>query len=417
MGDVTNDGRVDVVVFGAAPAQHTVAVNSGGGVFVVNAALSAALSALAFVGVTDASVGDVDNDGRLDVFVTSSVRMQSWLLLNNGSGVFVAPPPSSPLYAWYGVFVTGAPVLVDVNGDGALDVPAAGLLHPVVNATSRRNLYVTLVGRNRRWNQHGAVVCVTPTTATPPTPTCRVVDGGGGSGQTPYTLAVGVANASWVYDVDVVFVGGHAHNRSTAAAFGSVAVTGSAVVLRDVPAIRSVVVAPTVGRLVAGDSVNVTVTAQWGESTLVPSPDTTACCFVNGVNVRSSFQSVGGGVYTLSYVVSPGDSDVFLSPPMTRIALVDAHFVDAASDSAGVALTSASWTQFSIDTHPPAVTLTCGSWNDTVRPTNYELLCVSCGIATNESALGCTVHYTLNDDPTVRTAVSTSKITGTVRGR
>jgi hypothetical protein len=47
----------------------------------------------------------------------------------------------------------------------------------------------------------------------------------------------------------------------------------------------------------------------------------------------------------------------------------------------------------SVDTHPPSVTFTCGPSNATVRPTNGDVVCVSCGRESEESALGCSVYY------------------------
>ena len=51
-----------------------------------------------------------------------------------------------------------------------------------------------------------------------------------------------------------------------------------------------------------------------------------------------------------------------------------------------------------MDTHAPLVTFTCVSWNNTVRPTANETICMNCGLATDESVLGCRILYSVVSD-------------------
>ena len=160
-------------------------------------------------------------------------------------------------------------------------------------------------------------------------------------------------------------------------------------------AVATVAVYPTRGRLVVGSVVTVIVTAQWNEVGLVA--DSSSCCLVTGVNVSSSFYSFGNGSYALQYVVAEGNLDVFQNPPSLQLALRDKTVLTAVSDVVTVPTASPllTYSGFSIDTHPPTVSFTCVAWNNTVRSTNYETLCVSCGVATNESLLGCSIFYQL----------------------
>ena len=91
-------------------------------------------------------------------------------------------------------------MFVDVNGDGALDVPSIGFINPLLvqGASARRLtagsslLYVRVVDRSGGLSQYGAVVCATEA-ATAVSLGCRAVDGGGGGGQTVYDVPFGLA--------------------------------------------------------------------------------------------------------------------------------------------------------------------------------------------------------------------------------
>ena len=389
-GDINNDGTIDIVVL-CADGSSTGLLQLSSGTFVVlpnpfRGIGSAVLSSQAAV-----TLFDVDNDGDVDAFVSTL-----GMLVNNGSGSFVY---NGSMLAGVNVSSPVAAVAVDVNGDGALDVPAVGFVNALPANVAARRLMIRLLSRGGGWNQFGARVCIRAATGAAFV-ACRVVDGGvaGGSAgsQSVYDVHFGVPERDVGYDVEAAFVNGHRHNKTTARKWGGLtpAVSGNVTVLSDVPVVAAAVVVPTSGLLVAGSVVTVVMTALWNEGALVPDPS--SCCVVNGVNVSSSFVSFGNGSYTLRYVVSAGDADVFRSAPSLQLALRDRTHVAAVSDVVDTtAQPSWMFSGFSIDTHAPQVTFTCVAWNNTVRPTNYETLCVSCGAATNESVLGCSVYYQL----------------------
>jgi hypothetical protein len=68
------------------------------------------------------AVGDADGDGDMDAFASGAAGVNNTLWLNSGRGVFAAA-----LGLALGVGPV-APVFVDVNGDGRMDVPAVGHL-------------------------------------------------------------------------------------------------------------------------------------------------------------------------------------------------------------------------------------------------------------------------------------------------
>jgi hypothetical protein len=104
-------------------------------------------------------------------------------------------------------------------------------------------------------------------------------------------------------------------------------------------------------------------------------------------------------------------------PPLPRwpsLTLTDPAFPSAISDPAHTQLWTNPFHAFNIDTHAPAVTFPCFSWNDTVRPTNDEALCVSCGDHSNETVLGCSVWWQLVS-PGLR-APTLARLTGVTSG-
>ena len=330
-----------------------------------------------------------------------------WL---NAPGATTSPVFTTAL-TWPSPTIT--PLLVDVNSDGYLDFPAAGFIAPLGLLTGQSaavvtaSLYVRMLGRNGAMNQHGGTVCLVARTPQAPltrTTACRVVDTGGGavSGQSPYDVHIGVnvGVGSSVVGVDVIarFVTGHVHNATTMAGLANVSVfalpaaTSSSspsvlpptIVIRDVPAIVAVTVAPTAGLLPVGSTLTVTLTAAWRETGLLPSPS--RCCFINGVNVSGSFRDVGDGVYSLTYRVAAGDGDVVQARPQLLAVLADGQYRTVVTDAImDAAFGAVSYSGLSIDASPPVVTLACIDWNNTVQLTTQQALCASCGTVTNES--------------------------------
>ena len=98
-----------------------------------------------------AAMGDLTNDGTLDVWLSDGADNTSQLLVNVG-------PLSYSLALTWGV--AGAAVFHDVNGDGVLDVPSIGYINPLAPSAGLPLLYVRVVGRNGLLNQYGARVCL-----------------------------------------------------------------------------------------------------------------------------------------------------------------------------------------------------------------------------------------------------------------
>ena len=200
-GDVDNDGDSDLFACGQLLLNH----GSGG----LTTSSDVTLGSNNVVQhASGGCFGDVDNDGDVDLLVTSSSLSASVLLTNNGVGGFTVSA------TWT---VAAAAVLVDVNGDGVLDVPSMNVLRPPLGSGGGQAVYVRALGRNGVMNQYGAKVCLRRSSSGALLG-CRVVDGGGGGstvGQSPYDVHFGVGNDSEAVDVAVAFVSGHSIDKSS----------------------------------------------------------------------------------------------------------------------------------------------------------------------------------------------------------
>ena len=166
LGDLDNDGDLDVV-WGYFSGDDVVAVNDGTGVFapIQNFAPTATYSR-----TTDIKMGDVDNDGDLDVMVTSQLNRPSIFFTNDGTGNLTQ---GAVLTHPDGGTNTNSAALGDIDNDGDID-----FLEAVGNSlnVSRRPSFVwtndnpvintTLSVDNGTIPEAGGVATVTATIST-----------------------------------------------------------------------------------------------------------------------------------------------------------------------------------------------------------------------------------------------------------
>src|SRR5215831_2477391 len=136
LADVNGDGRLDLVTSHLLRRLVTVQIGDGTGRF------AAAAGSPIVLGYPpgDIKLGDVNNDGALDLVVTNSDRDTVDIFLGNGKGGF-SLGPGSPFTASASVeFYTRSLHLVDLNEDGKLDI---------ITANQRRNTFATLFGNGR----------------------------------------------------------------------------------------------------------------------------------------------------------------------------------------------------------------------------------------------------------------------------
>ncbi|MFA6110961.1 MAG: CRTAC1 family protein, partial [Candidatus Latescibacterota bacterium] len=158
VGDVDNDGDLDLVQTsraGGPGAQSQLLVNQGGGVF-VDGTYAAGLAALTAQDVLGCALGDIDNDGDLDLLTGD----KHFLFVNDGHGVFTSATGGSGIAeVWLGLS------LGDYDLDGDLDAwygsaGEGGQLYR--NETSGNHwLIVELVGVRSNRTGIGARVIVT----------------------------------------------------------------------------------------------------------------------------------------------------------------------------------------------------------------------------------------------------------------
>jgi hypothetical protein len=372
LGDFDVDGDLDLLgfSFNVSAISHTILLNNGSGFF-TNTSLATRGVSTSFI--VNAEVGDIDSDGDLDVVVGISQYLGPpptvAFFLNNGSGHFASPSAHNTSESINSPFVTvpllpgGGLAMVDLNNDGALDLPGIGFVNPLGATAGARSLYIVALGRNGHRNQLGAVLCVRYRLASNTSMSlalgCRAVDASTARTQNPYAVHFGtpVPGIAAAYEVEVTFISGRRHNASTSSAFGGISLTGNgptSVVVRDVPSISRISASPQSGVFGPGVPVTMTITARWAERRLVPHPS--LCCFVNDVNVSHTFINLQNGTYRVTYVPSVADSDVFLSAPRLLLALSDAMYPSSATDVAdATSLAHQSWSSFSVEVHAPEV--------------------------------------------------------------
>lgn len=134
--DVNRDSRLDLVT--QHLQHHVVTVQLGDGTGRFAQAPGSPITLAYSPG--DIKLGDVNNDGLLDLGVTSSERDAVDIFLGNGSGKF-SPAPGSPFLASASVeFNTHGLQLLDINEDGKLDI---------ITTSNQQNTFATLIGNGR----------------------------------------------------------------------------------------------------------------------------------------------------------------------------------------------------------------------------------------------------------------------------
>jgi uncharacterized protein (TIGR03437 family) len=137
VGDVNNDGKLDVVWSPIRGTQIYVWMGNGDGTFQP----PASVDALASHGGRPIAIGDLNHDGKPDIIIGNSAGVT--VLLGNGDGTFRSPvyppvgPPMSPQVLWpfYGYYghqrlwtESNDIFLRDFDGDGNLDIVNDDLL-------------------------------------------------------------------------------------------------------------------------------------------------------------------------------------------------------------------------------------------------------------------------------------------------
>ena len=125
VGDLDNDGDLDVYS-SHYYIEDSVWLNDGTGSFTTTGQL------ITSPVPRSVTLGDVDNDGDLDAFL-GSTGLKNFLLLNDGNGFF-----SAPIYG-FGNENTFDSALVDIDGDDDLDIFTANFDH--IRGDENRNIY------------------------------------------------------------------------------------------------------------------------------------------------------------------------------------------------------------------------------------------------------------------------------------
>ncbi len=119
-GDFDGDGDKDVVVIDLVGNNALVLLNNGSGVFGAAVAYNSGAGTFPY----EVTVGDFNNDGKLDLAVGCTIATkQVAIFRGNGNGTFVTPPSYFAVADNAGLLAAA-----DLNGDGNLDlvVPNAG---------------------------------------------------------------------------------------------------------------------------------------------------------------------------------------------------------------------------------------------------------------------------------------------------
>lgn len=117
LGDVNGDGKVDIVVANSGAHNAAVLLNTGNGAF----ASSVPYSTGANSSPRSVALADVNNDGQLDIVVANTLAENVAVLLNLGTGAFAA----ATTYSTGAGSAPSAVVVGDMNNDGKVDIVVA----------------------------------------------------------------------------------------------------------------------------------------------------------------------------------------------------------------------------------------------------------------------------------------------------
>jgi hypothetical protein len=150
-GDYDHDGNVDLFVPTQGPVAHTLYHNNGDGTFTDVAALAGVTGKFP---ASTSSWGDVDNDGDLDLYVTSRSHATNpnRLYRNNGDGTFTDIASNAGVGGQTIQEATDA-ALLDLDQDGFLDIFVANGDSPIVNNCQGPYLLLKNGGNDYHWIQ------------------------------------------------------------------------------------------------------------------------------------------------------------------------------------------------------------------------------------------------------------------------